>query len=157
MTWLLPPGTLRFPWGNPSRDEAPFLQDCLVWRASNTSCHSSLLRYQTSLVSSTWGMDAWASDSPSFRLGMLGRGQTPLPYTGHAFKHQLGGCFSWWHTLSPAYPLGVGYRAWLACPCQTLAAVRWHVMTIILVLCWNARTASVSEAGTHLLGAPGQT
>ena len=78
-TSLSPPGALWFPWGNPIRGAAPSLWVILVQRASSTSCSWSLLRSQTSLVSSTCCVDALAPDSPSSGLGMLGRGQIPTP------------------------------------------------------------------------------
>ena len=35
-----------------------------------------------------------------------GEAAYPLPYPQHVYEHQMGNCFSWQYTLSPAYPSG---------------------------------------------------
>ena len=114
---LPPPGTLRFTLGDPSGVPCP-LYAISVWRVPSTFCSWSSSRSQTSLVSSTWGMDVWACDGPSSQLGMLG-----TPYPEHVFEHQIGNCSSWQHTFT-CLPFRGRIQSMMGSPHQAMATIR---------------------------------
>ena len=74
---LLPPGTFRFPQGDPNGGVTSPLLAILFWRASNALCNWSSSRYQMSLVNSLQDVENWASNKPSSELGTWGGGYTP--------------------------------------------------------------------------------
>ena len=143
---LPPSGPCRFPWGDSIGGSTPSLLAILVWRASSTSHRWSSSRFNISQVSSAWGIGAWASDSPSSRLGMPRRGQVPapLPWTC-IWAPDLGLLLMAMYSLTS---LPYRDRIWskTGLPHQTVAAVRWCVTAIMSDLCKNTSTTLVSES-----------